>query len=446
MSFGTYRQYDSRWGRKNYNGSSTYAAAACGPTSCANILHAINPKITPLTTGAYMQRHGYAIRNNGTAWAGIPACLKAYGAKDVRQVDAMADVFKLCAKGYVGVFLFRGGTKGGVTWTTSGHYVAVTGYKYQNKKHYFRTFDSGGRKHDGWYCYETQMRGLIPRIWLCKVPTPKPITKPTGKYTGAIPKPTLKRGAKGESVKQLQKFLTWYGIKTKADGKWGKNTDKSFAKWQKIEKLTVDKVYGKKSYARALTYKSAVSAKKTATPTKTSTTDKKPVTAAEKTSADKLLAKMKELAWAYGTKKSKYAYKTGAPKAVCKKAMKKYGWADNKAEMSDCGNFVSTVVRESGVSKTFKALHGTKTPFPTSEKGFTIVLKGKKIPSGFLKPGDIIRYKKKNGNQHVLFYVSNGRICEASHHNRFGAFVKDEKKYNNSSIAKISTVQVLRAK
>ena len=449
MSFGTYRQYDSRWGSKNYNGSSTYAAAACGPTSCANILHAINPKITPLTTGAYMQKHGYAIRNNGTAWAGIPACLKAFGAKDVRQVDAMADVFKLCAKGYVGVFLFRGGTKGGVTWTTSGHYVAVTGYMYKNKKHYFRTFDSGGRKHDGWYCYETQMRGLIPRIWLCKVPTPKPITKPTGKYSGAIPTPTIKKGTKGVAVQLLQKFLNWYHPtwKLTVDGKFGKKTKAALVAWQKVEGLTPDGVFGKKSYARALTYKakSTATTKKTTTAAKTSTTVKKPATV-KPTSAQRLLAKMKELAWAYGTKKSKYAYKTGAPKAVCKKAMKKYGWADNKAEMSDCGNFVSTVVRESGVSKSFKALHGTKTPFPKSEKGFTIVLNGKKIPNGFLKPGDIIRYKKKNGNQHVLFYVSNGKICEASHHNRFGAFVKDEKKYNNSSIAKISTVQVLRAK
>lgn len=198
--------------------------------------------------------------------------------------------------------------------------------------------------------------------------------------------------------------------------------------------------------------KTTTTAKKPATSTKTSTAKKTTSTAAKKapakkvTSQQKLIAKMKELAWAYGTPEKKYKYKTGAPKEVCKAAMKKYGWADNKAEMSDCGNFVSTVVRESGVSKTFKALHGTKTPFPKSEKGFTIVLKGKKIPSGFLKAGDIIRYKKKNGNQHVLFYVSNGKICEASHHNRFGAFVKDEKKYNNSSIAKISTVQVLRAK
>lgn len=431
MSFGTYRQYDSRWGKKNYNGSSSYATAGCGATSCANILYAINPKITPLTTGSYMQKHGYAIRNNGTAWNGIPACLKAYGASDVRQVDKMADVFKYCAKGYVGVFLFSKGTKGGVTWTTSGHYVAVTGYKYQNKKHYFRTFDSGGRKHDGWYCYETQMKGLIPRIWLCKIPTPKPITKPTTKYTGSIPKPTLRKGSKGDSVKALQKFLNWYhpAWKLTVDGKFGAHTVSAVKAWQKVEKLTMDGVYGKKSYARALTYKAA--AKKTTPTTPT-------------TNAQKLIAKMNELAWAYGTASKKYEYKTGAPKAVCKTAMKKYGWADNKGELSDCGNFVSTVVREAGVSKTFKALHGKKTPFPKSETGFTIVHKGKAIPDGLLKAGDIIRYKKTNGNQHAMFYYGGGKVCEASHYSVFGVIRKDTKRYNTQS--KKSTIQVLRAK
>ena len=277
-----------------------------------------------------------------------------------------------------------------------------------------------------------------------------PIAKPKKKYSGTFPTPTLKKGSKGKNVKKLQKFLTWYGIKTDDDGDYGYNTRISVIIYQLSEGLTPDGVFGKKSYKRALTYKAtakktATTEKKPASSTNTTTTAKKPATA-KISNAQKIVNKAKQLAWAYGTAKKKYAYKTGAPKAVCKKAMKKYGWADNKAEMSDCGNFVSTVVRESGVSKTFKALHGTKTPFPKSEKGFSIVLKGKKIPSGFLKPGDIIRYKKKNGNQHVLFYVSTGRICEASHHNRFGAFIKDEKKYNNSSIAKISTVQVLRAK
>ena len=263
----------------------------------------------------------------------------------------------------------------------------------------------------------------------------KPIQKPTGKYSGVIPKPTLKKGSKGERVMQLQRFLNWYHWKLTVDGKFGDKTKNALKAWQNIEKLTIDGVYGNKSYARALTYK-ATTAKKT-TPQKTAST-------AKTTNAQKLVAKMKDLAWAYGTPSKKYAYKTGAPKAVCKTAMKKYGWADNKAELSDCGNFVSTVVRESGVDKSFKALHGVKTPFPSSEKKFSIVHKGKAIPAGVLKPGDIIRYKKKNGKQHAMFYFGDGKICEASHKSRFGCILKDDGKYNK--VSKIKTIQVLRAK
>ena len=255
MNFGTYRQYDSRWGNKNYNGSSNYANAGCGATACANILHAIDASITPLTTGKYMQEHKYAIPHNGTAWDGIPACLKAFGAKDVRQVYKMSDVFSLCAKGYVGVFLFSAGTRGGITWTTSGHYIAVTGFKVIGDKHYFKTFDSGGRKHDGFFCYETQMKGLIPRIWLCKV-SPDKVKKPTTKYEGVIPEPKIKYGDDGSKVKKLQKFLNWYhaGWALKVDGKCGSLTISALCSFQATEGDDPDGIYGSISYRKANAY------------------------------------------------------------------------------------------------------------------------------------------------------------------------------------------------
>ena len=73
-----------------------------------------------------------------------------------------------------------------------------------------------------------------------------------------------------------------------------------------------------------------------------------------------------------------------------------------------------------------------------------IVLKGKKIPSGFLQPGDIIRYKKKSG-QHTMMYMGNGRIAEGQRGNNFPAIKKDTKKYNKSNV-KFKTLQVIRAK
>lgn len=438
MSFGTYRQYDSRWGKKNYNGSSNYANAGCGPTSCANILYAINPSITPLTTGNWMKSKGYAIRNQGTAWNGIPACLKAFGASDVRQVDKMADVFSYCSKGYVGVFLFRKGTKGGVTWTTSGHYIAVTGYKHTNGKHYFKTFDSGGRKHDGWYCYETQMKGLIPRIWLCKVAQKVP--KPSGKYSGTIPSPTLKNGSEGDGVGQLQAFLNWYhpAWDLKVDKAFGGLTESALRSFQYTEDITSDGIYGKISQGKALTYKASAPT----TPTKTTPTT--PVkTTPKTTNAQKLVAQMDKLAWKYGTAKSKYSYDKGAPTSACKSAMSKHGYK-TKYKWSDCGNFVNTVVRESGIDKDFVVQRSVKSAFPSCGSHFTIVHKGKSIPSGLLKPGDIIRYKKTSG-QHAMFYYGNGKVCDAGLKNRFANIRADEKRYAGSKVKK-STIQVLRVK
>lgn len=275
-----------------------------------------------------------------------------------------------------------------------------------------------------------------------------PIAKPKKKYSGTFPTPTIKKGSKGKNVKNLQKFLTWYGIKTDDDGDYGYNTRISVIIYQLSEVLTPDGVFGKKSYKRALTYKAtpkktATTEKKPASSTNTTSTAKKPATA-KISNAQKIVNKAKQLAWAYGTAKKKYAYKTGAPTKLMKAAMKKYGWADNKAEMSDCGNAASTIVRESDVDKSFKALHGVKTPFPTKENKFNIPIKGRKIKNGELKAGDIIRYKKKNGKQHAMIYMGDGRICEASHYNRFCVILKDNKKYNK--VSKVKTIQVLRAK
>lgn len=167
MSYKTYKQYDSRWGSKNYNGSSTMAAAGCGPTACATIISNHDPRVTPLKTMKYMQEHGYAIRNNGTAWAGIPACMKWGGLNEVKEIKTMPDLWSYMKKKHsCGIIRFEAGTVGGVTWTTAGHFVAFTAMKIKDGKHYLWTRDPGGRNHDGWYCYETQMIGLVGNVWV----------------------------------------------------------------------------------------------------------------------------------------------------------------------------------------------------------------------------------------------------------------------------------------
>ena len=77
------------------------------------------------------------------------------------------------------------------------------------------------------------------------------VKKPTKKYTGKIPNPTLKKGMKGKRVKQLQSFLNYYCNRTGkhklGDGEFGNLTKEALKAFQRTEKLTVDGIYGKQS-------------------------------------------------------------------------------------------------------------------------------------------------------------------------------------------------------
>lgn len=191
MGTANFKQYDSRWGKKNYNGSSTMAQAGCGPTAVADIVHNVDPNINPWKVAKWMKEHGYAIRNNGTAWAGIPAALKHFGLVSVLEVGHMADVFSFIKRGYKAVFLMKAGKRGGVVWTTSGHFICVSAYKHEDGKHWFWTRDPGGRGNNGWHSYEGTMKNLIAKVWVCKVPEKKAIPVAT-----KVSAPSLKPKAK----------------------------------------------------------------------------------------------------------------------------------------------------------------------------------------------------------------------------------------------------------
>jgi peptidoglycan hydrolase-like protein with peptidoglycan-binding domain len=410
MSYITYKQADSRWGKKNYNGSSTMATAGCGPTSVAMLAYAVDGKTNPWDVALYMKSHGYAIRNNGTAWAGIPAAMKHFGLTDVKNVEKMSDVFSYLSKGYCAVFLFRAGTRGNITWTTSGHYVAVTGYKVQNGKHYLYTRDSGGRDLTGWYAYETQMRGLIPQVWVGKVPTkaaPKPTGKPTGKYSGVIPVPTIKKGVKGDNVKNLQKFLNWYcKANMKVDGIAGNVTCGYLKLFQATEGISADGIYGKVSQSKANAYKAVAP---------------KPKTKCQ------LIADMaKSCAWSYGTPSSKYKYPDGSPTSAFKKAIEKAypdrsGWGKQTRAGASCDVFVGTVIRSTGYD----------TKFPRGLDGVEKHCKDNPLwkNTGIrdldeLKPGDVVFYLYKRGG-HIYIYVGNGKIANAHYNGKtFGIIQK----------------------
>lgn len=189
-----FKQYDSRWGTLKYpSGSDNMANSGCGATACASVIvnNSKYKNITPKDTRNFMVKNGYAIANQGTAWSGIAACLKHYGLS-VKEHKDMDSFFKEMAKSKrKAIILFRGGTRGGVTWTNGGHYVCAVNYKVKNGKHWLYIYDGGQRKHTGWYCYEKHMKGLIPTLWTCYVPSStKPTVKTVTKKASTTPKKT----------------------------------------------------------------------------------------------------------------------------------------------------------------------------------------------------------------------------------------------------------------
>ena len=253
---------------------------------------------------------------------------------------------------------------------------------------------------------------------------------PTTAYTGGLPSKTVKKGSKGTDVKHVQNFLNWC-IKAglKVDGYCGSKTTAAIKKYQKQYKLKVDGIFGSQSKKKAQSIVNAHKPKPVPTPTPVST------------NAQKIVAKAKEYAWPYGTASKTIEYKTGYARAVYRTALKKYMGKSAKISQTDCGYFVSTCVRSSGVASTFLALPGKASQsYPAVPSTMKIVSKG---GVGSLQPGDVIRYRKKSG-QHTVIYIGDGLIAHASRGHAFPRISKNSP-WNNSNVKK-STIQVLRAK
>ena len=175
----TFRQTDSRWGSHKYpSTTSNLANSGCGCVSCADLIvdNLKYSKYTPEPIRKWMVSKGFAIEGWGTAWAGIQKTLEYYGFT-VRWPNTMTELFKLLdsKKFDCGILLFRAGSRGGITWTSVGHYVAFSGYKVKNGKHYLYMRDPGPRHNDGWFCYEDTMRGLVSNCWCAHCPDKKPV-------------------------------------------------------------------------------------------------------------------------------------------------------------------------------------------------------------------------------------------------------------------------------
>lgn len=431
-----YRQADSRWGSLPYPTKSySFAGNGCGCCACLHNIIEI-PKYenyTPKDVRPYMVAQGFATKGHGTTWDGITKTLEHYGMKVATPNigSSMKDAWELLNKKDApkqGVLLFRAGTKGGVRWTSGGHYVAFLDYRIKDGKHWFYTKDSGGRKHDKWFCYETTMRGLLPKIWIVTaMPQTQPIKvispKPSATYTGTIPSAKIVKDDTGDKVKSLQKFLNWYGkYGLNVDGKCGNKTINALKSFQKTEGLTVDGVYGSKTYAKAKTYKQAPTPTPTPTPTpkpepKNTYTGKLPT---DNNNVKIINGLVYRYCYPYGTKSSKYKYKGGKPRPAYTKAIDESypnhnQWSSPRQRKGACCDvLVGVSLRHIGI----KVSQNLATQLTTMPKMSSQLKSNGHCKASEFKMGDVVQRgrKDKSGHTWIVFENIKGEKYVANAH------------------------------
>ena len=269
-----YKQLDSKWSRLPYpTKKSTFGGNGCGCCACTHAALEMPDKAnwTPENLRQWMINQGFVVAGNGTTWQGIVSTLEYLGYKNVVWVknnDPMSKAWAEFDKGNrIAVLLVSNGkTPDGTYWTSSGHYVFAGEYKVENGLHWFNIKDSGGRGHDGWFCYEKSIKGALPQLYIAeRVGEPLPEPEPRkGLYTGAYPNPKkyLEFGDKGTEVAKLQEYLNWAfeGKKEFAplavDGKYGNDTYRWTCTWQNkvLGAGTGDGKVGQKTIAKMKEY------------------------------------------------------------------------------------------------------------------------------------------------------------------------------------------------
>ena len=448
-------QTDSGWGGLGYPKKPWYIRnCGCGEVSIANILIEMQKyeNYNPATIQPYCKQYA-APNGNGTYHSGIPAMMKHYGLTEVKEHATMKPLWDELAKGNRVAIYLMGSRKGGsksVKWTSGGHFVCSVDYKYENGKHkiYVKDSYSNSSLRNGWISYEENMKGDVLKVWSGKLngtlygdiePTDY---RPTTPYTGTLPTKTVKKGYNNADSKALQTFLNWCIGTNFTSGKFGEKTLEGVKIYQKTYGLDVDGIFGSKSIAKA---KEIVEEHANTPKHYEGEYPNTTVKTTEKVSrGGEIVAKAKEYAWPKGTASSKSAYKTGAPVSAYKTALKKYMNKSAKVSQSDCGYFVSTCVRASGIASSFLALPGSaKDKYPAIPSTMELVHSGS-IGSFNLQPGDAIRYRKTNSHQHTVVYIGSGLIAHAGRSHWFPKIVAS-KPWTNSNV-KQSTIQVIRPK
>lgn len=243
--------------------SETIAAAGCGPTAVADLL-----EVDPTETAAWMTKHGYAYPYQGTAYAGINACLTAYGADGqmiAQGQDGQHDnaAFKLwrtaIQSGQTGILLMHAVES--TYWTRGGHYIAIVEYK----DGYYLVYDPASAVRTGWHTFD-DFAGDIAALYTSSIRWNEDKVTVDGWWGKSTTRKaqqifgTLKDGIVSNQNNTMQKYLThclassWEFVRPEQvkhgssliraiqkasgaaqDGIFGPKSAKAFQKWLGVE-------------------------------------------------------------------------------------------------------------------------------------------------------------------------------------------------------------------
>jgi hypothetical protein len=134
--FVIYNQFDPQWAKLPY-GSTTIAAAGCGPSSMAMVITALTGQsVTPKDTTAYADSKGMYTAA-GSSWAIARVVAEHWGLKANNIANTVAAVNAVLNAGGLVVTSGRGATP----FTSGGHYITIRGVTSSGK---WKIGDSNG--------------------------------------------------------------------------------------------------------------------------------------------------------------------------------------------------------------------------------------------------------------------------------------------------------------
>lgn len=413
-----YMQTDSRWGGLGYPKKPYYLRnCGCGEVSICNIIieTAQYKSETPATILPYCRQYADP-HGNGTYWSGIPAMMKHYGLTEVKEHATMKPLWDELAKGRrVAVYLMgskKGGSKG-VKWTSGGHFVCSTDYKYEDGKHWVFMKDSYSNSslRNGWISYEGNLRNDVVKVWSGKLPDDKPYT-PSTPYTGALPIYTVKKGTRGTDAKAVQTFLNWaIGAGLDVDGIIGDQSEAAIRRWQASQGIKVDGIFGSQSL------KAAKGTVARYAPVTTLTPQNKAVQWAKNIASNNSWHYVK---WVQNNKATHQC-------PICYKHPEgsTHGWNCIGFAYSAYAHGVGVKLNHSNGcinnARAEKILAAKSDKDATKlvqeslgNKDFVCIKRKAGMPQNLMQAGDICLYYKGASYQHTFLYIGNGRMIDAT--------------------------------